>query len=240
MVAPVDAMRWVWRGGAIFVLLVGWTFIAWNNRWHVTAPTVVVALAYFAVVALVYNLWRVGAAAAELDDPHWGQPIGAAAELAREKKALLKAIKEAEFDRDMGKLSAGDADRMIAVYRSSAIEVIKEIDRIAGGDASSVREKIEREVKARVAVEVEGKKRKDKKARKKEAEKKAAEKKDAEKKEAEQKAAEKKDTEKKEAEQKAAEKKDTEKKDTEKKEAEQKEAEQKEAESSSGSKEVAS
>jgi len=170
MAPSVEAMRWMRLGGAVVVLLAGWTFIAWNNRFHITAPTVVVMLAYFAVVALVYNLWRVGAAAAELDDGYWGQPLGAAAELAREKKALLKAIKEAEFDRDMGKLSAGEADQRIGVYRSRAIEVIKELDRLAGGDAASVREKIEREVKARVEVAAKAaRKKKDKKAKKAEA-----------------------------------------------------------------------
>ena len=164
--APSPAeMRWFRRAGFGLVLAVGWVFIGWINRWHPNAPTIIVALAYLALVALIYNLFRVGAAAAELDDGHWGQPIGAAAELAREKKALLKAIKEAEFDHDMGKLSDGDADAMIVPYKKRAIEVIKELERLQGGDATSVRDKIEREVKARVEVEGQGggkKKKKDK------------------------------------------------------------------------------
>jgi hypothetical protein len=150
------------RGVAAGILVVGWTFIVWSNHFHATAPTVIVMLAYLAAIALVYNLWRVGAAAAEIDDGMWGQPVGAADELAREKKALLKAIKEAEFDRAMGKLSQADSDAMIRMYRARAIEVIKELDRIAGGDSANVRERIEREVKARLEVD-KGKKKESKK-----------------------------------------------------------------------------
>ncbi len=76
-------------------------------------------------------------------------------ELEREKRTLLKAIKEAEFDHGMGKLSKRDADEMIATYRARAIEVIKELERLEAGEAGTVRERIEREVKAR--LELDGK-----------------------------------------------------------------------------------
>ena len=90
------------------------------------------------------------------DHASWGRPVGARAELEREKRALLKAIKEAEFDHAMGKLSKRDADEMIATYRARAIEVIKEldrVDRIAAGPGGSVRDQIEREVRARIELE---------------------------------------------------------------------------------------
>src|SRR4051812_27468834 len=152
-----DTMRWVGRGSALAALLIGWVFIAWQNRFHITAPTVFVCLGYLAVIATIYNLWRTGAAAVdsteEDDDSTWAKPVGAIGELEREKRTLLKAIKEAEFDRDMGKLSPRDADEMIRGYRARAIEVIKEIDLHDRGGAATVREQILREVRARVQLD---------------------------------------------------------------------------------------
>jgi len=155
-----DLTRWLL--GA-FVLLAGWLFILWQNKFYVTAPVVFVCLGYLAVLATVVTLWRTGAAAAdesldEDDDATWGGTLGARGELEREKRTLLKAIKEAEFDREMGKLSKADADSMISLYRARAIEVIKELDRLDGASAGTVREQIERELKAR--LEIEGKARK--------------------------------------------------------------------------------
>jgi len=159
MTDPRDTMRWVWRGSALAALLIGWVFIAWQNRFHISAPLVFVCLGYLAVVATVFNLWRTGAAAvASADseaDSTWAKPAGAVGELEREKRTLLKAIKEAEFDHEMGKLSQHDADAMIRTYRGRAIEVIKELDRLTGGGGAvgTPREQIMREVRARLELE---------------------------------------------------------------------------------------
>lgn len=159
---PPDPVRWVKRGVALVVLLIGWFFVLWTNRFHLTAPTVFVCLGYLAIVLAVYNLFHTGAEAVaeEADEPDstWGRPVGARGELEREKKALLKAIKEAEFDREMGKLSKTDADEMIGLYRARAIEVIKELDKLEVGSVGTVREQIEREVKARLEIEARTKK----------------------------------------------------------------------------------
>jgi len=155
-------MRWVRRGGALGALLVGWLFIAWQNRFHITAPLVFVCLAYLAVIATVLNLWRTGAAAVATPegeaDSTWAKPAGALGELEREKRTLLKAIKEAEFDHEMGKLSKHDADAMVATYRARAIEVIKEIDRLGTGKTGTPREQIMREVRARLELEARSQK----------------------------------------------------------------------------------
>jgi hypothetical protein len=165
--APDNRMRWVRLGGIGFVLVVGWLFIGWHNRFHITPPLVFVGLGYLAVVLTTYNLWRTGAAAVAPNDEDdgdasWGKPTGALGELDREKRTMLKAIKEAEFDHAMGKLSKVDAEQMIGMYRARAIEVMKEIEQIELGAAGTVRERIMREVKARVALD--GKLAKDKKA----------------------------------------------------------------------------
>ncbi len=150
-------MRWVRRGCALAILVIGWVFITWQNHFHINAPVVFVCLAYLAVVATVYNLWRTGAAVVASEDGEgdstWAKPAGALGELEREKRTLIKAIKEAEFDHQMGKLSQRDADEMIRTYRARAIEVIKDIERLELGAAGSAREQILREVRARVELE---------------------------------------------------------------------------------------
>ncbi|MGE5185433.1 MAG: hypothetical protein ACM31C_25390 [Acidobacteriota bacterium] len=154
-------MRWAAVGLA---LVVGWFFILWQNDFHLTAPVVFVALGYLAVVALIVNMWKTGAMAVapeQAGDEAWERPIGPREELEKEKRTLLKAIKEAEFDHQMGKLSKVDADAMIATYRQRAIAVIKELDLMDPrttadeayrGTMLTKREKIEREVKARLEL----------------------------------------------------------------------------------------
>ena len=155
-----DPVVWLRRVGAGLVLALGWLFILWANNFHLVAPVVIACLGYFAVIAIVYNLWRTGAAVAappptSVEDDAWDRPLGARGDLEKEKRSLLKAIKEAEFDREMGKLSQADAEGMIRTYRARAIEVLKELERLEAGEAGSVRERIEREVQARLEVDAE-------------------------------------------------------------------------------------
>lgn len=49
-------------------------------------------------------------------------------ELREEKRRLLRAIKELEFDHGMGKLSQEDFDAVIGTYRVRAIEVMRALD----------------------------------------------------------------------------------------------------------------
>lgn len=71
----------------------------------------------------------------------------ALAALEREKALVLRSIKELEFDRAMGKVSAKDFDEMAGRLRARAILLMKQVD--AGG--SGYRELIERELQARLA-----------------------------------------------------------------------------------------
>jgi hypothetical protein len=172
MDAAADPMRWVRRVGIALALVLGKFFILWQNRFHYTPAVAFVWLAYVAVVMAVVNLWRTGANAVAPDqagEEAWVRPLGARDELDKEKRTLLKAIREAEFDREMGKLSAADADAMIKTYRARAIEVMKALDGYAK-ESASVREQIEKEVQARVELERgTGAKKKAKKGKAKEA-----------------------------------------------------------------------
>ncbi len=148
-----EQMRWVWRGITGGTLLLGWLFILITNKFHIDPPVVIVMLAYLAVVLAIANLWRVGAATvAETRIDDWGRPLGTRDELEKEKRTLLRSIKEAEFDLAMGKLSKLDAEQLIQMYRARAIEVIKELDRLDAGAAETPREQIQRAVAARVAL----------------------------------------------------------------------------------------
>ena len=69
----------------------------------------------------------------------------ARAALEREKGLVLRSIKELEFDRAMGKVSAKDFDEMGGRLRARAIMLMKQLDASAG-----YREMIERELQARL------------------------------------------------------------------------------------------
>jgi ribosomal protein L40E len=69
-------------------------------------------------------------------------------ELDREKKLLLKAIKEVEFDRDTGKLDDGEAAQAIARYRARAVEILRQLD---DSKAPQIEAKIEAELARRLA-----------------------------------------------------------------------------------------
>ncbi|MEJ7598621.1 MAG: hypothetical protein WKG01_11995 [Kofleriaceae bacterium] len=150
-------LRWVWRGGALALLVIGWAFIALHNNFHITPPVVFIGLGYLAAITTIYNLFQTGASAVaaneeDAGEADWGRPIGKRGELEREKRTLLKAIKEAEFDHQMGKLSDADADAMIQTYRARAIQVIRELED-PGMRRISVRDDIQREVRVRLEVE---------------------------------------------------------------------------------------
>ena len=74
-------------------------------------------------------------------------------ELEREKKLLLKAIKEVEFDRDTGKLEGGEAAEAIARYRARAVEILRLIDE---EPARRHEAEIEKELSRRLAETPDG------------------------------------------------------------------------------------
>ncbi len=77
-----------------------------------------------------------------------GEPVSerTRAALEREKMLVLRTIKELEFDRSMGKLSAKDFDEMSGRLRTRALSLMKQLDL----DATGYRAVIEQELAARV------------------------------------------------------------------------------------------
>ena len=154
----------------VVAFLGGVVFILYANRFRVSTPVVMMSLAWLAVLATVrYLLGAAWAIANDGGDDEYFRPVGKREELLAEKRSLLKAIKEIEFDRAMNKMSDKDASELTGYYRVQAIEVIKQLEQLDTAQPDTIRAEIEREVRARVAIEKEADKAraKSKKRRKK-------------------------------------------------------------------------
>ena len=142
--------RWVRYalGGGVLVL---WAVVLLGGlKAQARASTVVLFLTGAGLVWALGWLYR-GLAALSVEpaaEPAAGR-LGTARrrELLREKRILLKAIKELEFDRAMGKLSPQDFDEMAGRLRARAIGIMKQLDE----DGSPYRAVIEKELAARVS-----------------------------------------------------------------------------------------
>ena len=146
----------------IGLTLAGWVVVLTMNRWWVTPPVVFLCLGWVAILLAGRALWRAAqSAAGDTGEPEAVMsPLSFEVtatkrdELEREKKALLKAIKEVEVDSEMGKLSEEHAGEIVKVYRARAIEILKELDSegTAAAAAEPVDKIIEKELRARMAL----------------------------------------------------------------------------------------
>jgi hypothetical protein len=118
---------------------------------HGTRPAniVFVVLAVIAAgivaVAVFRTLWPLASDQASKQPEMVGGRTRAALE--REKTIVLRAIKELEFDRAMGKVSAADCEDMIGRLRARAVRLLRQLDAGSAG----YRELIDRELNARLA-----------------------------------------------------------------------------------------
>jgi len=140
---------------AIVTVLIGLFPIFDINDWRLGAPVFFLATAWVALVLTGLWLWRAGSSVAA--EGAGSGDVGFELtthrdELLQEKRALLKAIKEIEFDREMGKMSEEDADSLTRLYRRQAIDVIKALDE-GGDETESADAIIERELRARLEVD---------------------------------------------------------------------------------------
>ncbi len=96
----------------------------------VLALVVVAVVVWFVSVPLRRSPSEVRAASERLEDPRL-------AELEARKEAKYREIRDAELDREQGKLSRADWARQDAQLRREAIAILKELDRAraeAGGE----------------------------------------------------------------------------------------------------------
>jgi hypothetical protein len=121
------------------------TFVVYHG--HPTPGAVFLTLGWMALLATGYFLVR--AASFDLGVGLDGAAaVGRTDELEREKRVLLKAIKECEFDRDTGKLDDGEAAAAIRRYRARAVAILRALDE---RPAPSVEADIEAELARRLA-----------------------------------------------------------------------------------------
>jgi len=113
---------------------------------HVTFVALGIGSAGVAAFWLYRVVWPLVAPAAAAGPDMLGGRTRAA--LDREKAAVLRAIKELEFDRAMGKVSEADFQDMSGRLRARAVRLIKQLDTGSAG----YRELIERELAARRAA----------------------------------------------------------------------------------------
>ncbi len=115
---------------------------------HGTRPANVIflAIAAGAAAAMAYAFYRMLWPLVS-EEPDTAVMLGGRtrAALERDKALVLRAIKELEFDRAMGKVSEADCRDMTARLRARAVRIIKQLDSGAAG----YRELIERELAAR-------------------------------------------------------------------------------------------
>jgi hypothetical protein len=87
----------------------------------VLALAVIAIVVWFVTTPLRRSEDDAAAASARLEDPR-------VAELEARKEAKYREIKDAELDREQGKLSAADWHRQDAGLRREAIAILKELD----------------------------------------------------------------------------------------------------------------
>ncbi len=85
------------------------------------AIVVVLAVAWFVTAPLRRTASEASSAASEVEDP-------AVAELEARKEAKYREIRDAELDREQGKLSQADWKRQDAELRREAIAILKGLD----------------------------------------------------------------------------------------------------------------
>lgn len=127
--------------------LVGATVVVFVSRGGSPASVILLSLTVGAAAFVGLAAWRTLG-------PLAGLPVGPVtrllggrtrAALEREKTLVLRAIKDLEFDRAMGKVSEKDFAEMSARLRARAASLLRQLDRGTG-----YREQIEREIAARV------------------------------------------------------------------------------------------
>jgi hypothetical protein len=128
--------------------LIGATIVVFFAKGQTAAAIILLSLSVFAAAAIGLAALRAfGPLAGMLRADASSAAIGGRtrAALEREKVLALRAIKELEFDRAMGKMSEKDFIEMSGRLRARAARIIRQLD--AGG---SYRERIEKEIEKRI------------------------------------------------------------------------------------------
>ncbi len=131
--------------------LIGATVVVFVSRGQTPAGIILLSLTIFAAAVVGLAAWRTlapfGGSQAASDGPILGGRTRAALE--REKALVLRAIKDLEFDRAMGKMSEKDFSEMSQRLRLRAAGLIRQLDAGAG-----YHDQIEQELARRIGMPV--------------------------------------------------------------------------------------
>jgi hypothetical protein len=127
--------------------LIGATIVVFFAKGQTAAAIILLSLTVFAAAAVGFAALRAVGPLAGLTRTGGASRVASRTRsvLEREKGLALRAIKELEFDRAMGKMSEKDFTEMSGRLRARAARIIRQLD--AGG---SYRELIEKELERRV------------------------------------------------------------------------------------------
>jgi hypothetical protein len=119
-------------GGATLAFTVG---VLWYYHFRPTVGAFVLVIGWSVLIGAAWLLARAAAAFdLEVEDPVFQtNETLRREELEQEKKMLLKAIKELEFDKQMGKIDDKDAAAAVTRYRARAVEILRQLDDATGG-----------------------------------------------------------------------------------------------------------
>ena len=130
--------------------LMGATVVVFLSRGQTPAGIILLSLTIFSAAVVGVAAWRTLAPFTQSD--RRSSPIAPGgwtrAALEREKTLTLRALKDLEFDRAMGKISQTDFAEMTARLRARAARLIGQLDNERG-----YREQIEREIARRIGTE---------------------------------------------------------------------------------------
>lgn len=116
---------------------------------HAGPSSVFLGISAFALVLVIGLLARAARSLVEEGADDVVQATGRRKkELEREKQSLLKALKELEFDHEMGKVSDADFREIGGGYRARAMRVLRQLDE-QGADYKAL---VEKELKARLGA----------------------------------------------------------------------------------------
>jgi len=131
----------------VLLSLLAATVAVLMTRRNTPENLILISLTIGAAGAAAAALYRTLAPLASAEHEVTAQPLSETlrADLEREKALVLRSIKELEFDRAMGKVSAQDFDEMAGRLRARALGLMTQLDQGTG-----YRSLIERELRERV------------------------------------------------------------------------------------------
>jgi hypothetical protein len=130
--------------------LMGATVVVFLSRGQTPAGIILLSLIIFAAAVVGVAAWRTLAPFTQSDRRAAPAVLGGRtrAALEREKTLTLRAIKDLEFDRAMGKISEADFAEMGTRLRARAARLIAQLDTERG-----YREQIERDIARRIGAD---------------------------------------------------------------------------------------